>query len=646
MKFLISMLLSSGLFAAIYNNHYKAPSEHPGNPTTTQDNIDVLYYHLRLNPSLDSQHLEGNTSIRFKALQNLSTITLDFATGFRVYKIEGARGYNHVKDKLEITLQDPINANSVGEVRVYYRGHPPVVTDGSTKKGMIWEKHGADKDQVVIATLSTPYLAHFWYPCKDGVADKADSVAVDITVKDTIIKDLPVMGVSNGILTKTIVENKQRTYCWKHRYPITPFYVLMAVSNYRNIKGEASDYAKNTYPLNFYIFDEAQKQSDASIRRMPEVMSTLSDVFGPYPFKEEGYAITQIGFYSGIETQGNAIVVNLKSDPNLSLLIHEAAHSWFGNDLTCAEWGDAWLHEGFASYSEGLWKQYRNGEDAYKERMKTWIWRDGGTLRQAATDNPFRVFTPIVYTKGAMVVHMLRNVMTDPYFFEMTKKLPADKRYRFKNLTTEDFQAFCEKICGDDLEYFFKEWVYGEYFPIYDFAWQLGENGNPPSITINQQLRTTTPNYFIMPIDITMVYTDGTKKVQRVFNDLASQKFTLEPEPGKTISDVLLDQHEYIFKELRYAHQILNIKTPLTLKTYEVNSIGRKFTFLFDTKKSQDLDVTLTDDKGNVVFSTKLAKVSTTPVTLEIPDASAKTGQYKLRIIGKSDIYTYNLKVF
>jgi len=67
------------------------------------------------------------------------------------------------------------------------------------------------------------------------------------------------MGVSNGILTKTIVENKQRTYCWKHRYPITPFYVLMAVSNYRNIKGEASDYAKNTYPLNFYIFDESSK---------------------------------------------------------------------------------------------------------------------------------------------------------------------------------------------------------------------------------------------------------------------------------------------------------------------------------------------------------------------------------------------------
>jgi aminopeptidase N len=600
--------------------------------------IDVHFYHIDIKLSLDSAFIQSKVKLGFKALKDASQLNLDFAQGFYISKIKGAKTWQYKDGKLIVQLEKTLLKGEMGTIEVQYQGRPPRATDGMVTKGLLWETHGVKDDEPIIVNLSTPFLAHFWFPCKDGPSDKADSVYVDITVKDTLINKLPVVGVSNGMLEDSLIANGLRTYKWRHRYPIAPYYVLVAASNFKRYAEPFTDPLGNTYKLEYFFFAENAEDAAVTFRRMPELMGFLTNTFGAYPFAKEKYGMTQIGFYSGIEKQTNAIVRDMKGT-SLSTTVHEAAHMWWGNAMTPVDWSHAWLNEGMASYTEALWQQFRRGEEEYKKTMLKFTFKDNGSLILKDKDNPFRIFTPIVYNKGAWVMHMLRYVVGDKHFFDICKSFPQEAKYKHKNITTEDFQAYAEYVSQEDLEYFFKQWVYGESYPIYNFDWKQDANG--ASITIRQQKRSTTPAFFIMPIQL-LVRTSTGEQMIRVFNNLPEESFKLDVKG--TITEIIFDPNAYILKEVQWSRQILNDKTPMTLKLAEIDKSARKMTVQLDVLKKQDIVIEIQKKNGEVLQSNTFTKAEGNFSQVLDLKALDKATAYNLKLIGKSDVYTIDIQ--
>jgi aminopeptidase N len=387
----------------------KIEAERYISPDTT---IDVKFYHISLKVSLNP-FIKGNVNCIFTSnISSLTEIKLDLTSSLTVDSIGGSGvSYSHTSDKLVIQLNRPYTSGEETSVIIYYSGAPPVIYN---TKGIRYEKHHGN--QPVIATLSTPFLAHLWFPCKDGPEDKADSVYIDITIPDTSFNNIKLSATSNGELENVVSQNGKRTFYWRERYPIVPFYVMIAVSNYVTFVQDYSDTSGSSFPIIYNVFKEDSAVSVQGVQQLPEAMRLFSRLFGRYPFSSEKYGMTQIGFYGAIENQTNTIQNSLDIG-SFDVSVHELAHMWFGDMITCSSWHHGWLNEGFATYCSALWAEHSSGQQAYRNYMKNREYFYGGTIYLQITDDPFYIFIPIIYSKGAWVLHMLRGVLGDEAFF-------------------------------------------------------------------------------------------------------------------------------------------------------------------------------------------------------------------------------------
>jgi aminopeptidase N len=435
-------------------------------PDTT---FDIKFYHLQLTPAIDEPGLKASTRIRFASkTSGLTAITLQLENHLTIDSITGASqkfdraSGNQVKVKLNRTMR----IGEEAEIQIYYHGVPHLANN---IKGMRWETHG--KAVPIIATLSTPFLAHYWYPCKDGPGDKADSVYVDITVPKMEIEGHPLMGVSNGMLDHVSETENTKTFHWRHRYPIVTYYVMMAVSNYRKLSQTYTDPYGNSFPIEHYVFPESWNDAIEGTKELPQVMDEFSRLFGPYPFHKEKYGMTELGFYSGIENQTNVIVNNLGIG-DFSTQVHELAHMWFADNLTCLNWHHAWLNESFATYAEALWAEKKSGRKGYREVMVDHSEMETRPVYLHEIDDPFNIFVSRVYYKGSWVLHTLRTVMGDEKFFAALKEYAIDPRFQFAHVIATDFQLICEKHHGASLYDFFQDFIMNEGVPVYALEWK------------------------------------------------------------------------------------------------------------------------------------------------------------------------------
>ena len=268
--------------------------------------IDVKFYHLDIKIAIDSQYIEGSVYIKLQpTVNNLNTVKLNLISSMIVDSVAlDAISATADNDNILINLAGNFNIGDPIEIKIYYHGVP---TLANGIKGLVYSTHG--ENEPVIASLSTPFLSHYWWPCKDGPKDKADSVYVNITIKDSTINGLPLIAVSNGLLDE--VDSSKviwKTFKWKHRYPIVPYYIMVAISNYRIINQTYSG-ANTTFPLTYYVFDEHYDQSISGVAKMPVVFDLFSELFGDYPFKTEKYGMTEVGFFGGIENQTSILTI-------------------------------------------------------------------------------------------------------------------------------------------------------------------------------------------------------------------------------------------------------------------------------------------------------------------------------------------------
>lgn len=496
----------------------------------TLDDTDVLHYALEieisnLDPANNTCTITGSNTM---TIQSKSALLSEFTFRLRhQYNITGAYidgltpvTVTTVSDTTRVvTLDRTYGLNDVFTLTIEYTGDSVSAAFGSIEV----DTHS---DSIpVVATLSEPYYAYTWWPVKDGdlyqPGDNSDKATLDfsITVPDNFT--VPSNGLLQGVDT---LSGSRKRYRWASDYPITTYLVSFAATEY-NTWTVDYNHPGGTMPVEFYIYPSRDTTANrAAWEKVIDMLETLRPLFGEYPFIDEKYGIYNFPFGGGMEHQ----TITGQSGFSEWLTVHELAHQWWGDMITCKTWNHIWLNEGFASYTEALWFEHKPGSSglpALKNYMAGMKYTDGGSVYvyDDEVDELWEIFNGNTsYHKGAWVLHMLRHVLGDEDFFDALAAYRA--AFEYGAATTEDFQAVCENFYeGGNLGWFFQEWIYGEWAPAYAWGWKSVQvSGNHYLLLYIIQTQPTTYPQFTMPIDIVV---DGTTYV--VFNDADAEHFVI-----------------------------------------------------------------------------------------------------------------------
>jgi len=376
------------------------------------------------------------------------------------------------------------------------------------------------------------------------------------TVRLRVPNDLK--GVSNGTLTETADNGDgTTTYVWQNSYPIATYLVSIVVSKFSYWEDTYTSVdGTKTMPVVYYVFPKDSANARVDWKETPDMIKLFSKTYGEYPFINEKYGMAQVGWTSGAmehQTITSVGYLLITGDARYEEVVaHELSHQWFGDAVTLQSWKNIWLNEGFASYSEAIWTEHKKGMQAYFDYMKK---QDVGYFTSTVYDpegfiSNYAVYSTI-YLKGSWVLHMMRGVMGDETFFKMMREY--FDRYKYKNVTTQDFQKLAEEIYGQPLDWFFDEWVYqGEGRPKYEYSWKFETFQDQPesgAYTVRLQLKQvqTDREVYKMPVKITVI-TEADEKEFTVTNDSKEQSFllTVDAKP----KEIRIDRDGWILKKV------------------------------------------------------------------------------------------------
>ena len=523
-------------------------------------NINVSYYKLDLRISTSPNHLRGTVTVKATSLlPGLASVSLDLMNTLTVDSVTmaGSR-VQFVQHPAAVTIQ--LNRSyGYGEMVVldiFYRGTPVSTGFGTFE-------FGGHLDTPWVWTLSEPYGARDWWPCKDHPMDKADSVDVWVTCRN----DFKV--ASNGKLLGIVGNSDStHTYKWSERYPITTYLVFISLTNYATFTDWFRYSPTDSMPVINYVLPENLADARDSMSKVIDMLQIFSDRFGLYPFINEKFGHAEFGRGGAMEHQTMTSLVRYAYGEYV--LAHELGHQWFGDLITCASWRHLWLNEGFASYAEVLYAEGKYGVATYRGRVladmataKTAV----GPVYKADTTDIRQLFDqPTVYRKGLSTLHMLRHVIGDSLFFRSLRSFVADSRYRFGVATTENFKDVCEDVSARQLDWFFDQWIYGEKYPRYSYSWQAvpdTDGGFRVNISLNQTTGTTNPSFFTMPIDFKFTAA-GWDSTVVLFNNTNPQYFGVHVPHQPT--RVELDPDNWILKDVASSSSVASSGNPSSFR--------------------------------------------------------------------------------
>ncbi len=504
-------------------------------PTRNQQDYDVKYYDIDLDIYETTETITGTVGVLAESLtDNLDMIELDFTFGMTVNSVTGSDGsllnFSFTNDNLLIIYPDPaLNPGELTQFVIQYQGSPEATGFGS---------FGFDyyNEQPMIWTLSEPYGARDWWPCKDTPTDKADSVDISITVADFLTV------ASNGLLDSVVSNDGRTTYHWKERYPIATYLISLAIYPYTHFSGEFTYPGGISMPLEYYVFPNHYNTVQQTYAMTPDMISAYSDRFGLYPFINEKYGHAEFVWGGGMEHQ----TLTSMGGWSQYLISHELAHQWWGDMVTCSNFHHIWLNEGFATYGQAMWYEMRDSSiESLHNEMQGKRYLGSGTIYVTDTTYVGSIFnSSLVYNKASWVMHMLRHITGDSLFF--TGLQQYGDMYRFESAVTEQFRDVMQDVSGLDLTAFFERWIYGEYYPIYESNPEYYTSTNGTyflNITLSQ---IQTSSLFTMPIDFRVETSTGPVDVQGI-NDQSPQNYTyiLNSMP----QTVVIDPDSWILRE-------------------------------------------------------------------------------------------------
>lgn len=510
---------------------------------------DVSFYKLDLQLERTSAYIAGAVTTQAKVTAApLSVYAFELHPTFIIDSvlINGDRQNSISRNAgdVAVALTSALPGGSIFTAKVYYRGTAPTGASAAIGNGFTsgyeYNWGGAN----VTWSLSEPYAAYEWWPTKQVLTDKADSVHVFVTTSAE-----NKVG-SNGLLTASVLlpENKIR-YEWKSRYPIAYYLISVAVSDYLEYNLEANPAgAEATVPIINYIYNaNTLAIFKEEIDQTVPLLETFSELFTLYPFAAEKYGHSMAPIGGGMEHQ----TMTTQSTFTFTLTAHELGHQWFGNNVTCASWADIWLNEGFASYAEYLALEqlqpyYADGWMSTAQGRVLAV--PTGSLYVQDTTDVSRIFNyRLSYAKGATVVHMLRFMMNnDTLFFEALRNY--QRTYGGRTATTADLQRVFEETTGLKLGYFFEQWYKGEGWPTITAGWE--QQGKQFTLNANQTPSASTP-FFRTDVEYLLQSAEGDTLI-RVPQLQPQESYTLTL--GRTVTGIVIDPHNWLLARKQVAN--------------------------------------------------------------------------------------------
>ena len=507
---------------------------------------DVHFYHLDLNMNNLSTALSGTVRMDASSNVSLDSVLYELFSGYTITEIRvngNAVDYSRNNSAIKV----PVNAgqNEIFSIETDYSGTPPTAATNPLGGAGMSQDDSPTWGNEVVWSLSEPFSAYEWFPCKQSLTDKADSSYFFITVPSNL------KAGSNGLLEQVVdLGNGFSRYEWKHRHPIDYYLISVSVSSYVEYNVYANPVgAPNPILIQNYIYDNPQTlinfQDD--IDETVDFMELFYDLYGPYPFEDEKYGHCMAPFSGGMEHQ----TMTTQGFFTKGLTTHELGHQWWGDNVTCASWCDIWINEGFASYSEYLMLEnlYPNESTGHMEDVHDNIMnQNGGSVWVLDSLNENRIFSGrLTYDKGAAIVHTMRYMVNDDaLFFDILR----DFQVTFKDSTAYgiDFKEALEEATGIDFNPVFEEWYFGEGYPTYSLLWQ--QTGEDVILQINHT--TSKPNVtatFTNDLDIRFIRPGIGDTIVRFDISGNSNTFTIN-NIGTIASSISVDPENWIINRI------------------------------------------------------------------------------------------------
>ncbi|MEO5967392.1 MAG: M1 family aminopeptidase [Ferruginibacter sp.] len=583
--------------------------------TQASSNFRVHYYNCtwKIDPAV--RYINGKVGVHFIANSNLSSITLDLVSILNVDSVK--RGdeiisYTQSNDKLEITFTNQIQSQQKDSVTIYYKGVPPSTGNGSFEKS-------SHAGKPIIWTLSEPYGSMDWWPCKNGLDEKADSIDVFIVHPDVY------KSASNGLLqSETPAPDSLLITHWKHRYPIATYLICFAVTNYAVFESTVQ-LRTAQMPMVTYCYPEQLNYWRTYTPPVIEQLILFDSVLGTYPFIKEKYGHVQFGWGGGMEHQTSTFLVS----PNESLMAHELAHQWFGDKITNYSWKDAWLNEGFATHFASYFMEYKYPQNILRNRklqVENITSQPGGSVLVDDTTDINRIFSSrLSYNKGSHLVYMLRFKLGDEAFFRGIRAYLNDAQLAYGFASTNDLKEHLEASSGQNLTKFFKQWYEGEGYPSYNVKWsQIGNS----KVKINLSQITSHPSVSFYEMPVALKFKNATQEKTIVVNNTVNNEIFIN-NIGFIADTVLVDPEYWLISKNNTSEKVAASNGITGVEIYPNPVIDNLNIFLHDFSDPTAV-ITLYNSLGQLI-SKKEISISGSEITF-VNMTGLSGGIYFLRI--------------
>jgi len=479
---LLSLLLalalnsySQGLLSE--KNNFTHQDTLRGSITPEREWWDLTYYHLDIAVHPENKFISGKNTVQYKVLQPYNVIQIDLQSPLKITKVvQDTKELEVIQDGNAwfITLESKQNIGDLKAVDVYYEGHPKEAVNAPWDGGISWKQDTNGND--FIASSCQGLGASVWWPNKDHMYDEVDSMLISVNVPKELVN------VSNGRLRKIEPkENNTTTYHWFINNPINNYGVNINIGKYVNFS-EVYEGENGPLDMDYYVLDYNLEKAKKHFKDAPKMMKAFEHWFGPYPFYEDSFKLVEAP-YLGMEHQSSVTYGNQFKNGYLGrdlsgtgwglkfdfIIIHEAGHEWFANNITNKDIADMWIHESFTAYSESLFVEYYYGKQAGSEYVV-------GTRRGVQNDRPIignynvnNEGSGDMYYKGANMLNTIRTLLGDDEKWRSILR-GLNKDFYHKTVTTQQIENYLIEKTGINLQPIFNQYLRDTRIPILEYT--------------------------------------------------------------------------------------------------------------------------------------------------------------------------------
>ncbi len=472
MRYLLLFLLGSQI---IFAQQFTRQDSLRGSITPERSWWDLNEYVLKVKVNPDLKYIHGSNAISYTVLSPYQRMQIDLQQPMKIDSVTSngkPLAVEHDGNAHYINLEEKQSIGDQNRLTVYFSGNPKVAVRAPWDGGFSWSEDSNGNS--FVATSCQGLGASVWWPCKDHMYDEAEHMTISVTAPSHL------MDVSNGQLINTQKKGNWTTYTWEVTNPINNYGVNVNIGDYTHF-GETYQGEKGPLKVDYFVLKEDLEKAKKQFKQTSMMLEAFEHWFGPYPFYEDGFKLVQVP-YLGMEHQSSVTYGNKFENGYLGtdlsetgwglkfdfIIIHEAGHEWFANNITYKDAADMWIHEGFTAYSENLYLNYHFSKEASAAYVI-------GTRKRIKNDIPIIGTYDVnsegsgdMYYKGANILHMIRTMISDDENWRSILR-GLNEEFYHKTVSTDQIEAYITQHSGIDLSSFFNQYLRRANIPTLEY---------------------------------------------------------------------------------------------------------------------------------------------------------------------------------